>query len=89
MVTKWLVPKFLLPALCLKTRVELADIMQEDRHAQPSNSFARKIGFCRFFSTELKYRQFQETLEYGRYVHRMVSEVVRQAIRSVCLSPSR
>lgn len=76
MTTKGLAPKSLLPALCLKTWMELADIVQEDNCAQPSQESLRKTSSCRFLCANPEYRQLQQALEHGRHVHRVVSKMM-------------
>ena len=89
MTSERLPPNSLWPALCLETRVELADIVQEDYCGQPSQGSPRKTASHRFFCANPEYRQLQQALEHGRHVHRMMDKVMRRTVGSNRLSPSR
>jgi hypothetical protein len=73
-------------ALGLKTRVQLADIMQENQGRKPKYivGLQRPSGNC--FQTLSKYRQSQKALKHRSNVHGMPAKRMEIA-QTVCLTP--
>ena len=87
MAASWMRPPFLRPSLRLKSRVQLADVVQKYQHPQPCDCCRSERTSERTLGAVPERRQIQQALEDRRHIHTVVRQMMVGSIHAIEFSP--